>query len=317
MSAWPGSSWTGSGNRIGFTRGWVNFLGHAGQDHYLEPLDEALIEDGSDLLFACGGSMLVGRDVFLELGGFDPAYFAFFEDVDLGWRLWLSGYKVRLAGGSRVLHRHHATASASPLHRLAVLYERNALSTLVKNVDDENLAPVLATALFMLAKRAVVYSRSSRESFEFGSRRRRQDRDGRAATGSHLCMRSRTCSPICRICSSGGARCRPVAQREDREIFALFNRPFVPFSRDEGYIEAGLNLRAAFGLDHLFTGQRVTRALVVDDGASERLRAVAAPSISAHADVDRLARDGAEDALEELLAESDLVIAQAATDHGE
>ena len=29
------------------------------------------------------------------VGGFDERYFMFFEDVDLGWRLWLLGYRVR------------------------------------------------------------------------------------------------------------------------------------------------------------------------------------------------------------------------------
>ena len=35
--------------------------------------DERLIEDGSDLLFACGGSMVVRRDVFQDPGGFDSS----------------------------------------------------------------------------------------------------------------------------------------------------------------------------------------------------------------------------------------------------
>ena len=56
-------------------------------------------------------------------------YFAFFEDVDLGWRLWLSGYKVRLAGGARVQRRHHATSSAirsigSPFSTSATRFRR-------------------------------------------------------------------------------------------------------------------------------------------------------------------------------------------------
>ena len=29
-----------------------------------------------------GGAMLVRKDVFCKLGGFDPDYFAYFEDVD-------------------------------------------------------------------------------------------------------------------------------------------------------------------------------------------------------------------------------------------
>ncbi len=34
--------------------------------------------------------MLIKRSVFLDLDGFDEDYFAYFEDVDIGWRCWLA-----------------------------------------------------------------------------------------------------------------------------------------------------------------------------------------------------------------------------------
>jgi N-acetylglucosaminyl-diphospho-decaprenol L-rhamnosyltransferase len=40
---------------------------------------------------ACGGAMLVERDLFLRLGGFDERLFCYCEDVDLGYRLRLVG----------------------------------------------------------------------------------------------------------------------------------------------------------------------------------------------------------------------------------
>lgn len=301
------------GTRIGFTRGWVNFLGHAGQDHYLEPLDERLIEDGSDLLFACGGSMLIRRDVFLDLGGFDPEYFAFFEDVDLGWRLWLSGYKVRLAGGARVQHRHHATSSAIPLHRLAVLYERNALFTLIKNLEDDNLAPILASALFMLVKRTLVFSKSPRENFDLDAS---DDSKEETVLRYGLAPLHATSDVIAGLPKLLDKRREVQSRRRraDSEIFALFNRPFVPFSQEEGYIEGSLNVRAAFGLDQLFTRQRVTRVLVVANGESERLREIA-NATKVLAETTFLTPASSDDVLRELLAESDLVIADAATTH--
>jgi GT2 family glycosyltransferase len=42
----------------------------------------------------CAASMMVRREEFLSLGGFDPLYFMYFEDVDLCWRYWLAGYRV-------------------------------------------------------------------------------------------------------------------------------------------------------------------------------------------------------------------------------
>src|SRR5919201_3979111 len=92
-----------TGEHVDFADGYINFDGSAGQIGYGSPLAEVAIVDGRDLPFACGGSMLVDRALFLELGGFDPAFFAYFEDVDFGWRLWLAGHKVRLAARARRL----------------------------------------------------------------------------------------------------------------------------------------------------------------------------------------------------------------------
>ena len=56
--------------------------------------------------------MLVRRDLFVQLGGFDPSFFAYFEDVDFGWRLQLSGYRVELSAHAISYHRHHGTSSS-------------------------------------------------------------------------------------------------------------------------------------------------------------------------------------------------------------
>ena len=48
--------------------------------------------------------MMVQRKVFAKLGGFDKKFFASFEDVDLGWRIWISGYKVVVVPQSIVYH---------------------------------------------------------------------------------------------------------------------------------------------------------------------------------------------------------------------
>lgn len=56
------------------------------------------------ILSARGASMLVRKDIFLELGGFDKNYFASFEDIDIGWRAWIWGYKVLLVPDSIVYH---------------------------------------------------------------------------------------------------------------------------------------------------------------------------------------------------------------------
>lgn len=53
---------------------------------------------------ACGAAMLVRREAFEAVGGFDDRYFCFFEDVDLGFRLRLAGWRVLQAPDAIVAH---------------------------------------------------------------------------------------------------------------------------------------------------------------------------------------------------------------------
>lgn len=53
---------------------------------------------------ACAAAMLVRRDAFETVGGFDARYFCYFEDVDLGFRLRLAGWRVVQAPDAVVAH---------------------------------------------------------------------------------------------------------------------------------------------------------------------------------------------------------------------
>jgi N-acetylglucosaminyl-diphospho-decaprenol L-rhamnosyltransferase len=48
--------------------------------------------------------LLIRRDAFLELGGFDEGLFLYCEDVDLSWRAWLAGWRCLYVQGARCLH---------------------------------------------------------------------------------------------------------------------------------------------------------------------------------------------------------------------
>jgi GT2 family glycosyltransferase len=111
---------------------------------------------GSPVLFASGGAMLVHRATFLDAGGFDPEYFAYFEDVDLGWRLWVLGHRVLYAPDAIVRHIGGATGKRAPSHMRYTLWECNSLATIVKNYEERNIAPVLTAALLLEYKRALM-----------------------------------------------------------------------------------------------------------------------------------------------------------------
>ncbi len=80
----------------------------------------------------CGGAVLFRREVFQALGGFDEAFFAYLEDIDLGLRARLKGWRFLLAPGAIVLHQGHGSAIPQP--RYVTLMTRNRLALLVKNM---------------------------------------------------------------------------------------------------------------------------------------------------------------------------------------
>ncbi|MBV9821878.1 MAG: glycosyltransferase family 2 protein [Actinobacteria bacterium] len=75
-----------------------------------------------------GSCLLLRRQAFSSVGGFDPAYFMYFEDVDLGERLADAGWLNVYVPGAVVTHTgshatsRHASAMTSAHHRSAWTY---------------------------------------------------------------------------------------------------------------------------------------------------------------------------------------------------
>ena len=145
-------SWDGS--RLDFDGGAASFTGHGHALGYGAPVPAGPAPAPHPSLFCSGAALLVRRETFLALGGFAPDYFAYYEDLDLGWRMQLAGLTLRQVPAARVEHRHHGSAGQLPRGRAARLYERNALATVVRNYDAPNLARVLPAALALAACRA-------------------------------------------------------------------------------------------------------------------------------------------------------------------
>lgn len=265
------------GTHVDFHEGVINFYGMADQLGFQAPISAVEIEDGRDLAFACGGAMLCNREVFLEAGGFDPDFFAYFEDVDFGWRLWLLGHKIRLAARALSYHHHHGTSSRFPVHQRFILFERNSLRMIIKNYDDENLSRVLGPALLLTCYRGTIESNSLRDNFDIGA----ED--------------TATVEPVERIGMSrfhavtdivddldtlmeARRRLQAKRRRTDAEVFELFGEPFRPLAcgRPE-YLDAMHKVVSAFRLDDMFTQARASSVLFV--GYDKLGKRMAGPAI--------------------------------------
>jgi len=108
---------------------------------------------GHYALFASGGAALFRRQAFEELGGFEPGYFMYHEDVDLGWRLWLAGCRCALASGSLVYHKGGASAGRLPPAYIQTLAQKHALCTAFTHLSTQNLRDLLPVLLYALLER--------------------------------------------------------------------------------------------------------------------------------------------------------------------
>ncbi|PIR58676.1 MAG: hypothetical protein COU69_04580 [Candidatus Pacebacteria bacterium CG10_big_fil_rev_8_21_14_0_10_56_10] len=106
---------------------------------------------GKKLVSVSGSGVLLRKTMFDRVGGFDDAYFMYYEDTDLSWRLRLAGYRLRFVPASRLYHayRYRPTADSASLTFNDKLYwaERNRWLTILKNYRARTLLLVLPMLL--------------------------------------------------------------------------------------------------------------------------------------------------------------------------
>ncbi|WP_291322890.1 glycosyltransferase [Desulfonatronospira sp.] len=95
-----------------------------------------------EVLFPSGAAMAMRKDDF-EAFGFDPAFFMYHEDVDLGWRIWLAGKRVVACDNSLVYHKFGGTSGITQNSRWReIMGSRHNLRSLWKNYQWQNAAKV-------------------------------------------------------------------------------------------------------------------------------------------------------------------------------
>lgn len=238
-------SW--KGEHIDFYGGSLQYLGYADQ------LKDVTKENGGDILFPCGGSMFIKKDVFLEAGCFDDDYFAIFEDVDLGWRLWVMGYRVVMAPDSIVYHKGHGTLDSRKEEKKRFLMHRNALMTIIKNYDGEHLKKILPLALILAVKRALLFLGVEKKEFYFW-----EDRDFKHPPQNnykeaclHLAALDDVFESFEKVMGKR-ADVQAKRKRDDSEIFPLFKDPFRNIMGYKEYLWEEVSLFGNFNLDAVF-----------------------------------------------------------------
>ena len=81
-----------------------------------------------------GCACLLSAKMIKQLGGFDPRFFAYSEDTDLGIRAILAGWEAAFEPGAVVYHMYSSTSSAKTKYSALKLYyvERNRIWILLR-----------------------------------------------------------------------------------------------------------------------------------------------------------------------------------------
>jgi len=94
--------------------------------------------------YIIGVLTLFRRDILLKVGGFDTSYLFGYEDMDVGWRLYLAGYKVLYVPEAVIYHKAGGSTrdrpgAARPRPEFYYLVKRNRIISLIKNYSLNNM----------------------------------------------------------------------------------------------------------------------------------------------------------------------------------
>jgi GT2 family glycosyltransferase len=87
-----------------------------------------------EIFSPCAGAALYRRDALVNVGGFDEDYFCYVEDVDLGFRLRLAGYRAMYVPDAVVHHVGSATTGGQHSDFSVYHGHRNLVWTFVKDM---------------------------------------------------------------------------------------------------------------------------------------------------------------------------------------
>lgn len=109
-----------------------------------------------DIFYPSGAAVMFRATALRRVGLFDERFWMYNEDQDLGWRLWLLGYRCVLVPQALVYHRYEFSRSISKYYYM----DRNRLLAILKNYRLATLLLVIPAGIIMELGLAVFALRS-------------------------------------------------------------------------------------------------------------------------------------------------------------
>lgn len=146
----------------------------------------------ANVLWVSGACLMVRSSLWNSLGGLDDRFFAHMEEIDLCWRIQLSGFKVTVVPSSVVYHIGGGTLPKKSPYKLFLNYRNNLLmleNNLPKTIGRKRARRRILIRMILDGMSGIVYLITGKwESFkavvkahrEYRKLRRRTDEDAHA-----------------------------------------------------------------------------------------------------------------------------------------
>lgn len=96
--------------------------------------DEKIFNKTSKVFSACAGAAIYRKSVFENTGLFDESFFAYFEDIDMGYKAKIHGYKNVFCPTARVYHVGSGSSGSKYNDFKVSLSSRNSIYLIYKNM---------------------------------------------------------------------------------------------------------------------------------------------------------------------------------------
>lgn len=116
----------------------IDFEAFIDRSKWCGKLDSEETQEPRECDFAAATAAMVRREVLLKCGGMDEAHFIYYDDIELGYRIKQSGYKVVSLGNAKAWHKSGMTRKTSNTFARYYL-TRNRYRFFAKYMPEEDM----------------------------------------------------------------------------------------------------------------------------------------------------------------------------------
>lgn len=165
------------------------FAWRANQGENVQPLSKP-----KEIFSACAAAAMFRTNDLHEAGGFDPDYFCYFEDVDLGFRLRLRGFRCLLVPDAITSHVSSGVSGDPKSDFILYHAHRNMIWTYMKNMPGllfwvflplHIMLNICCLAWYIIKGKGGILLKSQMDAFELTQKmlkKRRSIQEARATT---------------------------------------------------------------------------------------------------------------------------------------